>query len=181
MSRLCFLLKPTCRSIHRVNHSFTKCNVLLFNHGYSFIARKQLCNLHLSNSFDLQNRPPVLQSTYNQANVNLLLTSRPLSLKVKSSPVINELYKEEKILQNIACEPSVIQIDEEKYRRLSKDFVDSLSKNQLKNVENVWKDIPPLSVPSTLDHYAKLAKLKLTGIFFSFLCCFLLIDIFSQV
>lgn len=29
--------------------------------------------------------------------------------------------------------------------------------------QNVWKDIPPTTLTNSLDHYAKLAKLKLTG------------------
>lgn len=97
----------------------------------------------------------------NHPNVNLLLTTRPLSLKVKSSPVINELDKDEKFKDNVSS--AVIEVGEEKFRQLSKEFVQSLSKNQLKNVENVWKNVPPLTLTGTLDHYAKLSKIKLTG------------------
>lgn len=30
--------------------------------------------------------------------------------------------------------------------------------------QNVWKDIPPTTLANSLDHYAKLSKIKLTGI-----------------
>ncbi|OTF79774.1 protoheme IX farnesyltransferase, mitochondrial-like protein [Euroglyphus maynei] len=59
---------------------------------------------------------------------------------------------------------SIIQYDEHRFRELSREFSKSLNKNQLTNIENVWKDIPPLTISNVLNDYSKLAKIKLTGL-----------------
>ena len=103
---------------------------------------------------------------YNNHKANKLTTliSRTFSLKVKSSVVIDKDDLCDKKVQNNISKSSIIQVDEQKLYKLSKDIEDSLITNHhLKNVENVWKDIPPLTVPDTLEHYSKLTKAKLTG------------------
>ena len=59
---------------------------------------------------------------------------------------------------------SIIEYDERRFKELSIEFSKSLSKNQLTNIENVWKDIPPLTISNVLNDYSKLAKIKLTGL-----------------
>lgn len=57
----------------------------------------------------------------------------------------------------------IIDFDEERLRGLTKEFKKSLSKKT--NNQDVWKDIPPMTVANTLGHYSKLSKIRLTGLF----------------
>ncbi|XP_046909989.2 cytochrome c oxidase assembly factor 10 [Dermatophagoides farinae] len=59
---------------------------------------------------------------------------------------------------------AIIEYDEHRFRELSKEFSKSLDKNQLTNIENVWKDIQPSTISNVLNDYSKLAKIKLTGL-----------------
>lgn len=146
------------RRCPQVNYFTAQSSLRLSQNGAAlFVVRRTLCYGLKVPSLLSRIRLP----HKNHQNVNLLLTTRPLSLKVKSSPVINELDKDEKSKDNVSS--AVIEVGEEKFRQLSSEFVQSLSKNQLKNVENVWKNVPPLTLTGTLDHYAKLSKIKLTG------------------
>ena len=129
-----------------------KCSTLL-------VARRNIFTLssNLFESNGLVNRSgPFLQTSHTTEH-HMLSLIRPLSLKVKNLPDSKNEFP------NDIVKPTVILYDEERFRRLSKEFVDNLSKNQLKNVDNIWKDVPPSNLVKTLDHYAKLSKIKLTG------------------
>lgn len=121
---------------------------LLFN--YAFLSTNR------NNLFSIKSIACCSQTNF------LLLFSRNFSVKPKKSePIIDANKGQNDIILSDSL--PFIELDEKRFDGLTKEFEVGLNKKQLQKLDNVWKDVQPLTVSKTLNHYSELSKLKLTG------------------